>query len=77
MAQRKKTKSLAKDAGYDELLSGISEFLDAARHTVARQVNSVLTATYWEIGRRIVEHEQGGSIVLTTVSKSSLVWQPT
>ena len=60
MAQRKKTKSLAKEAGYDDLLSGISELLDAARRAVARRVNSVLTATYWEIGRRIVEHEQGG-----------------
>ena len=26
----------------------------------ARVVNSLMTATYWEIGRRIVEHEQGG-----------------
>ena len=34
--------------------------LDAARRTVARRVNGVLTATYWEIGRRIVEHELGG-----------------
>jgi len=24
-------------------------------------VNSILTATYWEIGRRIVEHEQQGA----------------
>ena len=23
-------------------------------------MNAVLTTTYWEIGRRIVEHEQGG-----------------
>lgn len=27
----------------------------------ARSVNSVMTAAYWEIGRRIVEHEQGGA----------------
>ena len=60
MAQRKKSKSLTKDAGYDDLLSGISELLDAARRTVARRVNGILTATYWEIGRRIVEHEQRG-----------------
>ena len=26
----------------------------------ARSVNSILTATYWEIGCRIVEYEQGG-----------------
>ena len=36
---------------------GIAE---RARHTAARTVNSILTATYWEIGRRIVEYEQGG-----------------
>jgi len=60
MAQRKKTKSPAKHSGYDDLLSGISELLDAARRAAARRVNGILTATYWEIGRRIVEHEQGG-----------------
>ncbi|ETJ33350.1 hypothetical protein Q604_UNBC12190G0001, partial [human gut metagenome] len=25
-----------------------------------RSVNALMTATYWEIGRRIVEFEQGG-----------------
>lgn len=60
MTQRKKSKAIAKDSGYDGLLSGISDLLDAARRTVARKVNGILTATYWEIGRRIIEHEQGG-----------------
>jgi hypothetical protein len=32
-----------------------------ARHVAARRINSLMTATYWEIGRRIVEFEQGGS----------------
>jgi predicted nuclease of restriction endonuclease-like (RecB) superfamily len=45
---------------YGQLLSGISGILNQARRTSARAVNSVLTATYWEIGRRIVEFEQGG-----------------
>jgi hypothetical protein len=40
-------------------LSGVVEVLDAARRASARVVNSLMTA-YWEIGRRIVEHEQGG-----------------
>ena len=26
----------------------------------ARSVNAAMTATYWEIGRRVVEYEQGG-----------------
>lgn len=45
---------------YDAVLSGVVELLDAARRTSARAVNSIMTATYWEIGRRIVEFEQGG-----------------
>jgi hypothetical protein len=47
---------------YDGLLSGISELLELARRGTARAVNSILTATYWEIGRRIVEYEQGGKV---------------
>ncbi len=46
--------------GYDRLLTGISGLLEAARRGSARTVNAILTATYWQIGRRIVEHEQAG-----------------
>jgi predicted nuclease of restriction endonuclease-like (RecB) superfamily len=49
-----------KAADYDKVLSGVVELLDTARRASARVVNSLMTATYWEIGRRIVEHEQGG-----------------
>lgn len=49
-----------KPAEYEKVLSGVVELLDAARRASARVVNSLMTATYWEIGRRIVEHEQGG-----------------
>ena len=49
-----------KAADYGNVLSGVVELLDAARRTSARVVNSLMTATYWEIGRRIVEHEQAG-----------------
>ncbi|HEY5866889.1 MAG TPA: PDDEXK nuclease domain-containing protein [Candidatus Tectomicrobia bacterium] len=45
---------------YDEVLSGVVELLEQARHAAARAVNAIMTATYWEIGRRIVEFEQGG-----------------
>ena len=45
---------------YDEVLSGVVELLEQARHTAARAVNAIMTATYWEIGQRIVEFEQGG-----------------
>ena len=47
--------------GYDKVLAGMVELLETARHVSARTVNAVMTATYWELGRRIVEVEQGGS----------------
>jgi len=47
-------------AEYGGLIGGIAELLEAARHSAARSVNALMTATYWEIGRRIVEFEQGG-----------------
>lgn len=62
----KKTLSVAGDtpaalpAGYAGIHSGIVEVLDAARHAAARSVNALMTASYWEIGRRIVEAEQRG-----------------
>jgi len=40
--------------------AGIIELLNSARSAVARNVNSIMTATYWEIGRRIVESDQAG-----------------
>lgn len=45
---------------YNNLLGSVSELLEVARHIAARSVNAILTVTYWEIGRRIVEFEQGG-----------------
>ncbi len=46
--------------GYETLHSGIVELLESARRQAARSVNTLMTATYWEIGRRIIEAEQGG-----------------
>lgn len=45
---------------YVAFLSNITAVLDEARRAVARAVNTAMTATYWEVGRRIVEHEQSG-----------------
>ncbi|MGZ8531686.1 MAG: DUF1016 N-terminal domain-containing protein [Candidatus Binatia bacterium] len=45
---------------YPMLIGGIGQLLESARHATARAVNSLMTATYWEVGRRIVEFEQGG-----------------
>ena len=49
-----------KAAYYDSVLGGVVELLNMARRASARVVNTLMTATYWEIGRRIVEHEQAG-----------------
>jgi hypothetical protein len=48
------------DTSYAAILAGASELLESARHAAARAVNSVMTTTYWEVGRRIVEQEQRG-----------------
>jgi predicted nuclease of restriction endonuclease-like (RecB) superfamily len=45
---------------YDNIRAGIVELLKAARSAAARNVNSIMTAAYWEIGRRIVEQELQG-----------------
>ena len=52
--------ALSPTAEYGRLVSDISDLLEQARRTTVRAVNSILTTTYWEIGRRIVEFEQGG-----------------
>jgi hypothetical protein len=47
---------------YDNIRAGIVELLKAARSAAARNVNSIMTAVYWDIGRRIVESEQAGAV---------------
>ena len=48
------------ETAYSDLVGGIAGLLEEARRASARAVNALLTATYWEIGRRIVEYEQAG-----------------
>lgn len=48
-------------SAYGDVHTGIVELLEAARHAAARSINALMTASYWEIGRRIVEFEQGGA----------------
>ncbi len=47
-------------AEYSAVQADIVALLDAARRTSARAVNVLMTAVYWEIGRRIVEFQQSG-----------------
>ncbi len=51
---------MAKDKEYSSLLSGVSQIINEARGATVKTVNSIMTATYWEIGRTIVENEQKG-----------------
>ncbi|NTV28777.1 MAG: DUF1016 domain-containing protein [Candidatus Omnitrophica bacterium] len=45
---------------YDQFLNGLNSLLEEARRSAACAVNRVITSTYWEMGRRIVEFEQKG-----------------
>jgi len=48
------------DRHYVGLVTNLGRLLEVARHSSARAVNAVMTATYWDLGRQIVEFEQGG-----------------
>lgn len=45
---------------YHELVESIGNLLHQARHAVVQYVNVTLVQTYRNIGKMIVEHEQGG-----------------
>lgn len=45
---------------YQQIHDGIIRLVDTAHTETVRSINALMTATYWEIGRRIVEFEQGG-----------------
>jgi len=49
------------DVNYSRIQSELVALIRASRNTAARRVNALMSATYWQIGRRIVEFEQGGS----------------
>ncbi len=52
---------MGKSHGYDAVLADVVRFIQDARLNVVRKVNSVMTESYWEIGRRVVVHEQRGA----------------
>jgi len=45
---------------YLSMLNEVVELMETSRRQASRSINSIMTATYWEIGRRIVEFEQLG-----------------
>lgn len=60
MMPRKKTEVVQAEPDYDVVLVDVVRLIEAARRASARSINSIITATYFGIGRRIVEHEQQG-----------------
>jgi hypothetical protein len=58
--RRKKTELVTHDDHYSDVLASMVDLLESSRRASARAVNAIMTATYWEIGRRLVELEQGG-----------------
>lgn len=59
-----------------DVYADIKMLMENARTDVAKQVNNILVKTYWEIGRIIVEDEQGhadragyGKSLITDLSK--------
>ena len=54
------TARAATELNYTDFLTETAQLIQAARQAAARSVNTVMTATYWEMGRRIVEWEQNG-----------------
>lgn len=51
---------LTTDTGYRQLLGRISDVYTAGQVRAHQAVNTQITETYWQIGRDIVEFEQGG-----------------
>ncbi|HVS72275.1 MAG TPA: PDDEXK nuclease domain-containing protein [Phycisphaerae bacterium] len=47
------------------MLTDVISLLESARQGSARAVNAMMTAAYWQIGRRIVESEQHGNVRAT------------
>ena len=48
------------DALYGTVFDEVATIVDASRSYAARSVNATMTASYWLIGRSIVEFEQEG-----------------
>ena len=59
-SRKKASKSTKRLAGYDTLFRNVARVIEDGRHAASRSVNSVMTASYWLIGRFVVEAEQAG-----------------
>lgn len=53
-------KKVTKPLTYSTLITALASLIEQGRKTAVRYINTALVATYWLIGRRIVEYEQKG-----------------
>jgi predicted nuclease of restriction endonuclease-like (RecB) superfamily len=53
-------KKITKTQNYSDLITDLTSLIDHGRKAAVRYVNTTLVATYWLMGRRIVEFEQKG-----------------
>ncbi len=51
---------MPENKSYADLISEIERLVEAGRNKAALAVNQVMVATYWGVGRHIVEYEQEG-----------------
>lgn len=58
--QKENNVSSSPNDTYKQFSESICNLLEKARRYAARSVNAILAATYWEIGRRVVEFDQEG-----------------
>jgi hypothetical protein len=54
------TKQPSKSTAYTALISQIGQLLQAGRNQAVKTIDNILVQTYWQIGKYIVEFEQGG-----------------
>jgi predicted nuclease of restriction endonuclease-like (RecB) superfamily len=57
---RRKTSIVRAPTGYDAVLADVVALIHDGRRASVRATNAIMTATYWGVGRRIVEEEQHG-----------------
>lgn len=53
---------LIHDLRNNTLISDIKVILHSAKNKIYQTINTTMTKTYWEIGRRIIVEEQGGEV---------------
>ncbi len=53
-------KKIVKKQTYPNLITDIASLIEQGRKVAVQYVNTALVATYWLMGRRIVEYEQHG-----------------